>query len=220
MNLVKALARFNRKERYWLIRNALGPSSARLDDAFLYKLKLAIGKEVPPDAWWAMDYHLDWLIGALSLVADEDDDKSVHQVRPNSLNFVTGSQEDMDLVVAFDKVLVLIEAKGESAWSNSQFNSKVARLEAMRNAGLLPESITVFLVVMSPDAPVKLMARPDSPWQTWVCGADGSLRHIPLTMDEKLLKVTRCDEVSAQPDSKGTSWKIVPARGAAKLDEG
>lgn len=218
MNLVDALARFNRKERYWLIRNALGRSSARLDDAFRDQLKLAIGKEeVPTDAWWAMDYHLDWLIGALSLVAD---DKSVHQVRPNSLNFVTGSQEDMDLVVAFDNVLVLIEAKGETAWSNSQFNSKVARLEAVREAGLLPGSVEVFFVVMSPRAPDGLVARPDSPWQAWMCDPNGRPRHIPLKMDEDFLKVTRCDEVSGQPDSKGKSWKIVPARGAAKLDEG
>lgn len=213
MNLVDALTPFNRKERYWLIRNALGPSSARLDDAFRDKLKLVIGQEVPPDAWWAMDYHLDWLIGALSLVAD---DSSMHQVRPNSSNFVTGSQQDMDLVVAFDNVLVLIEAKGETAWCNIQFNKKVARLEAMRNAGLWPESIKVFLVVMSPNAPAKLTARPGSPWQTWVCGGDGSLRHIPLEIDKDLLKVTRCDEVSAKPDSQGKSWRIVPARGVVK----
>ena len=218
MNLVDALARFNRKERYWLIRNALGPSSARLDDAFRDQLKLAIGKEeVPADAWWAMDYHLDWLIGALSLVAD---DRSVHQVRPNSLNFVTGSQEDMDLVVAFDNVLVLIEAKGEMAWSNSQFNSKVARLEAVREAGLLPGSVEVFFVVMSPRAPDGLVARPETPWQARMCDRrNGRPRHIPLKMDGDFLKVTRCDEVSAQPDIKGKSWKIVTARGAAKLDE-
>ena len=216
MNLVDALASFNRKERYWLIRNALGPSSARLDDAFRDQLKLVIDQEVAPDAWWAMDYHLDWLIGALKLVAD---DKSMHQVRPNSSNLVTGSQQDMDLVVAFHNVLVLIEAKGETAWCNEQFKRKVVRLEAMRNAGLWPESIKVFLVLMSPRPPDRLKAGAD-PWQTWMCDGNGRPRHITLEMDEKLLKVTRCDEISAQSDSKGTSWKIVPARGVAKPEEG
>jgi hypothetical protein len=62
MTLVKALEKFNRKERYWLIRSALGESSEKLDSKFC---DLIYGKhsiEVPEDAWWAMDYHLDWLV--------------------------------------------------------------------------------------------------------------------------------------------------------------
>ncbi|WP_088280726.1 hypothetical protein [Ideonella sp. A 288] len=219
MNLVDALSRFNRKERYLLIRNALGPSSARLGEAFRDKLEAAINIEVPCDAWWAMDYHLDWLVGALSLVSNEAD---AHQVRPNTDGMVTGTQEDMDLVVAFGDVLVLVEAKGETSWVNEQFKRKVNRLEGLRRAELLPgpKDLRVFFVVMSPRAPSdRLSPELGNEWESWMCNAEGRPVHVPLEMPGEFWKVTRWDDRLARPAAVDTHWKIVPARGATKLDE-
>ncbi|MDR4308486.1 hypothetical protein IHQ68_17845 [Chelatococcus sambhunathii] len=57
------LARLNRKERYWLLRDALGEGSARLSSNFTAKFD---PKWRPsPDAWWGMDYHFDWMVAAL-----------------------------------------------------------------------------------------------------------------------------------------------------------
>ena len=54
MKLTDALAAFNRKERYWLIRNALGPGAETLGADFRRRLGDAIGLTIPDDAWWAM----------------------------------------------------------------------------------------------------------------------------------------------------------------------
>lgn len=211
MKLVDALARFNRKERYWLIRNALGPTSARLDEAFRDKLKKAIGVDVPVDAWWAMDYHLDWLVGALALV---DDESQLDMVRPNTAKLIMGNQEDMDLVVAFKNVLILVEAKGETAWSNEQYRSKVARLEKIRQSRPLQESnpVAMYFVVMSPGSPNGLMPAEGGQWEPWMCNKDGRPMHVELEMPPSLLKVTRWDEGLAKSAAVDTHWKIVPAR--------
>lgn len=68
-SLVDSLQRLNRKERYWLLRNALGRSGAdlSLSRAFLQRLGQKIERSIPPSAWWAMDYHIDWLFSALVL---------------------------------------------------------------------------------------------------------------------------------------------------------
>jgi hypothetical protein len=74
--LVECLKLFNRKERYWLIRNALGQNSGDLplSDSFRQKLGKEIGTEIPVEAWWALDYHIDWLFGALVLDCAPDID--------------------------------------------------------------------------------------------------------------------------------------------------
>ena len=65
MKIVEALKKFNRKERYWVVRNALGPTSNQLGEGFRADLQRTIGIEIPEDAWWSIDYHIDWLVGAL-----------------------------------------------------------------------------------------------------------------------------------------------------------
>ena len=81
--LQQALEQFNRKERYWLLREALGGgSSQKLSSNFLGKLASALGIGTIDDsnAWWAMDYHIDWLVGALSLF--DASKKKVEQEEP------------------------------------------------------------------------------------------------------------------------------------------
>lgn len=216
MNLTAALARFNRKERYWLIRNALGPSSEWLDAGFRARLAKAIGADLPADAWWAMDYHLDWLVGALTLVSCGE---RGFEPQRNDAGLVKGSQEDMDLVVAFDDTLVLVEAKGDTAWSNAQFGSKIDRLERLRMAGLLPQSIKIFLVLMSPGRPDGLAPPQGKTWQSWMCDAEGRPLHVPLAMPDDFLKVTRWNGEAQAASADGDCWRIVPARGAVKLYE-
>lgn len=209
--LVDALKRFNRKERYWLIRNALGPTSERLDDGFRAELGKQIGMDVPATAWWAMDYHLDWLVGALTLVAHGD---RGFEAQSNGAGLVNGNQEDMDLIVAFNDTLVMIEAKGETAWSNEQFQSKVARLEKLRAAGLLPASIKIFFVLTSPREPKFLVPEQRTTWQAWMCNPAGRPMHVPLHMPDGFFKVTKWDPEWQAASKTGTCWKIVTARSA------
>ncbi len=65
--LVECLKAFNRKERYWLLRNALGAPALELllSGAFRDRLGKLLDTDIPSDAWWAMDYHIDWVFAAL-----------------------------------------------------------------------------------------------------------------------------------------------------------
>ena len=112
-DLITHLRSFNRKERFILLREALGTDTFCLDDAFRERLGNLLGVTVPADAFVAMDYHLDWLQMALFLAATSSPPSSI----PND-DLFKANQEDVDLLVAFDDAatthLVLLEAKMET----------------------------------------------------------------------------------------------------------
>lgn len=214
MQLVEALKKFNRKERYWVIRNALGNRSDQLGEMFRQNLQQTIGIEIPEDSWWAIDYHIDWLVGALALFAD---DAVVAKPQPNGNSLVKGNQEDIDLVVAFGSTLVLIEAKGETSWSNSQLNSKLPRLEAILEAdfqGLYQQQkLSVYFVLMSPKRSKRLLRPGGLPWPSWMAAKDGTPFWMPLQLADgrespSFFKVTRCRK-NGDVSELGQSWKVI-----------
>ena len=66
-DLIEHLRSFNRKERFILLKDALGQHTFSLDASFRERLRAIINVDVPSDAFVAMDYHLDWLQMALFL---------------------------------------------------------------------------------------------------------------------------------------------------------
>ena len=204
--LVQLLRRFNRKERYWLLVDALGPSALHLSDDYRQRLGQILGVLVPADAWWAMDYHFDWLHAALFCLA--------HGVTPEDLGVqcnegkaVKGNQEDMDLIVAFDRTLLLIEAKGAGAWSQAQMESKSQRIAALPQ----PEGLDLRLVLTSPPGAQNIMS---GQWVTVIQksmpGSAGNPLLMPLNGfggGERLLRVARCD-IKGRPDARGDCWGI------------
>ena len=72
IHLIELLESFNRKERYFLIRQAVG--GFKLSDEFRRELGNATGLAIPQDAFAAMDYHLDWLTAALHAYERGNDD--------------------------------------------------------------------------------------------------------------------------------------------------
>lgn len=233
MNLVDALKKFNRKERYWLIRNALGPSSAQLGKNFRHAIGALLGIQIPEDAWWAMDYHLDWLVGALALergskMTDDAPINTVVQVNGMPVALVQGNQEDIDLVVAFGNTLILIEAKGDTSWSNTQLNSKIPRLELiLGETGTAPSSrnhLSVHFILMSPEESGKLKRKPDQPWPVWML-KDGKPMWIPMRMAEAglepaFLRVVRCKDADGLVGKEGSYWKIDHSASKASCAEG
>lgn len=221
MNIVEALRQFNRKERYWLIRNALGPSSGQLGEDFRNAIGALLGIQVPEDAWWAMDYHLDWLVGALALERDggmvgDAQLNLVAHVNNEPVALVQGNQEDVDLVVAFGSTLILIEAKGDTSWSNTQLNSKVARLQLiLGEAGTAPSSLdhlSVYFILMSPKESGQLKRDLGGAWPVWML-KDGKPMWIPMRMAEDglepaFLRVVRCQDKNGLVGKEGSYWKI------------
>ena len=125
--LAETLERFNRKERHWLIRDAVGAVASKLDGSFLQRVEQVVrlrdpGFQIDPAAWWAIDYHLDWLVAALHTL--EHGERSARKPQPNERRLVRGSQQDIDLVIASGRSLVLVEAKGVGSWLNEGLKDK------------------------------------------------------------------------------------------------
>lgn len=207
-DLVNTLKQFNRKERYWLLRNALGKNCEQLDEEFREALSQLVGIKIPTDAWWAMDYHLDWLVGALHLLKG----RALGDPQKNN-SLVTGTQEDMDLVIAFADTLILIEAKADTSWSNSQLNSKVDRLiQIIGGENNLPAGLTLRFVLMSPKRSEQLKRNSGEPWPKWMVDGNNQPLHYPLVMVSggdggQFMKVIRSDEKGA-PNKDGKHWTV------------
>lgn len=216
MRLVDALKKFNRKERYWLIRSVLGDAGKPLGRHFIVRLH-KLGITVPRNAWWAMDYHFDWLAGALHLCQSGGNSDAVQS---NEQGAVKGNQEDVDLIIAFDNTLVLIEAKGDSHWDAEQLESKRRRLVAC--FGDQPErlGIHVFFVFMSTGAPPVVKG-----WPAWALPNQGEPYWLEMPMAEKdqepaFYRVVRCSDAEGTVSEVGKYWKIVPQAARWSRTEG
>ncbi len=193
--LLGHLRSFNRKERFILLTEALGTHV--LGEGFRTRLGKAIGVTVPADAYVAMDYHLDWLQMALYLAGTAQPPARIRNDR-----LVTGNQEDVDLLVAFDGEstthLALVEAKVETGWTNSQLRSKAGRLSRIFDEGRPGAHLaTPHYLLMSPDPPS--VAVGTAGWPDW----------MELTRPPDLRKVTRCDE-GGRPSALGGFLRIDP----------
>ena len=236
--LVKCLAKYNRKERYWLIQNALGEpkKQLKLTKEFRDRLFGVIDIAIPCHAWWATDYHINWLFGALIL--DRYGPLTCELANPCSerkrdgeyLRLIQGNQEDFDLIIAFDRTIILIEAKVVGSWSNKQIDSKRQRLQDWEDLSdkVVPSAykplavsdtqtpLNVFMVLASPNCPKKLSHVNDPEhhkWPSFVTVEDGKPFFLPLrlpTAPEKFLVPQRLSKNSEKTDDDiYDHWKQV-----------
>jgi len=131
-NMLEYLKSFNRKERFHLVGQLTGNTDFKLDPNIFRKLLELLKLETPSYYFSAMDYHLDWIYA--SLVLSFGDSKSP-KIRDKK-DCITGSIEDVDFIISFvDNAgithLIMIEAKGETSFGNSQILSKANRLRAI-----------------------------------------------------------------------------------------
>lgn len=134
----------------------------------------------------------------------------VGTARPNAPGLVTGSQQDIDLLIAWDTTLILVEAKGVGSWSGTGTNEKLERLKGLPS--ILFAGLTAYLVFTSPDD----RGVPKTGWPSWITNA-GTPLHMPMIPPETgmpLLKVQRCEVVGAKitPEAGGTLWRILRAK--------
>ena len=193
-SLIEQLESFNRKERFFLVGAALGNPSFRLAQSFRATLGPVFGIDVPDNAFVAMDYHLDWIHVAILLAGNDAD--SVHSNVPT---VVTGTQEDVDLLVAFKQGaithLLLLEAKAETGWTNKQTLSKSRRLRQIFGAnGLQHSNVAPHFALMSPRPPKRLDT---SEWPNWMTRG-GEPIWFKLSVPPGLRRVTRCDSNGMQ----------------------
>lgn len=209
--LVRLLQQFNRKERYWLLADALGDPFRALDATYRQRLGDVLGFEVPANAWWALDYHFDWLHAALCCAPNYRPELGVE--RANELDAsgrkkIRGTQEDVDFIIAFDRTIILVEAKGVTGWTNGQMESKTQRLIDLSYDS---KQTDIFLVLTSPLNSERLGK---GEWvgnvPSQMMPGDGTFYHLPmrgLGGGSDLLRVERCQEGKAAHN--GEFWRIV-----------
>jgi hypothetical protein len=191
--LISLLESLNRKERFFLVGEALGNRSFRLGKNFRISLENASGVSIPPDAWVAMDYHLDWIAAAIHMTINDKTPSSIWENVKKEI--VRGNQEDVDLIVGFgdssSTTLILIEAKGDTPWSKTQMSSKSKRLgKIFGTTKVKNPTITPILVLTSPDrTPTNL--EPET-WPKWMT-EDGEIRWMQMEMKGRR-RLVRTDE--------------------------
>lgn len=224
LGLPVVLSQFNRKERFFLVTDAVGAgegadtelhgASLPLSQDFRDRLAQALGDdaiEVPAHAWASFDFHLDWLHAAVQWTAGatwpgQSDGFPTRQVE--GVDVVAGNQEDIDLVVSWVDgsgitYLVLVEAKAYSSWSTKQASSKIPRLRAILDVADQVPGLRPFLVLTSPRPPQKFATQD---WPSWAM-VGGEVRHMVLPTPGERVSVTRCTP-EGQPSASGQEWRI------------
>ena len=199
--LARLLASLNRKERHWLLAGVLGNDRPPLSETFVAALGAALeGSGCPPvprTAWWSIDYHLDWIAAALALLrrADDGGGKVGYGKVKNAdagygmtacgkpVQLLRGNQEDADLLICFERRLIVVEAKAGTGWSREQMDGKVKRLWDIKKLGA-PFGVEVHLVLTSPRSTNVHLGSPDccvrKSWKEFL-GPEGRPFHMPMT---------------------------------------
>ena len=203
--LETALELFNRKERFWLLSEAVGVSFV-LHQKFLSKLAKTINLTIPRDPWWAFDYHLDWLCAVL--LAPNYDLNGWRQENQNRC--ITGTHEDCDLIIAFDNTIILLEAKMYGSWSKKQLRSKLGRLKRLPSLkSAQKEEVKLYFILASPGKWEQVTPQEWSAWSPpWAIGEKQEPHWIPLSKPEgQRLMVSLCDQ-NGKPKKDGPWWGI------------
>ncbi len=118
----------------------LGNPDFRMDDKQLDKIYDLINIKIPREYFAAMDYHLDWIYASLYLTQNNPTGRVERNfIEENGIAIdhqISGTQEDVDFLLAFvdhENIthIVMIEAKGDSYFSNGQLDSKNKRFKAI-----------------------------------------------------------------------------------------
>jgi len=198
--LLEILESLNRKERFFLVGAALGNSDFRLGPEYARELSETFGLDVPSNSWVAMDYHLDWISTALHVTHNE----LSHGKPWLNEGIVNGNQEDVDLIVGFEDagttVLLLVEAKAATGWTNSQQQSKADRLSEIFGAGSdRYPGVKPHFALTSPRKPQNLEV---SGWPSWMAPG-GCPTWFELTIPPDRRQVVRCDQAGRRSKDRG-----------------
>lgn len=213
--LIERLEQLNRKERFLLMQAAIGKEQFVLGEEFRKAVGAALKLNIPAGAFFAIDYHLDWLYVAIISCLEEQD------LYPNDIG-INQNQEDIDLLIAFDEGdvthLVLIEAKGVTSWGRGQIASKLRRLlvicEALRRDP--PILVQTHFLLTAPYKSEHLTRNeltaiePGTSLPDWVF-VDGALPWIVLKPQVQWLAPVRWDEDRGK-GKDGKHWKLRPYR--------
>ncbi|WP_421236711.1 hypothetical protein [Aeromonas jandaei] len=213
--LIENLKSFNRKERFYLVGQMLGNPEFRMDEKQLDKISELIGIRISGEYFAAMDYHLDWIYASLFLTQNTKNDANKVFKRNFLENDgvkidyqISGTQEDVDFLLAFvdhenTTHIVMIEAKGDSYFSNAQLNSKNKRFNAIFGDEDTWPNVRPHFLLCSPKEPQKINVEEPA----YFIFKNSRLPWLELDMGEGKNKVTRCDD-EGEPHNNGDYWTV------------
>jgi hypothetical protein len=209
--LLENLKAFNRKERFFVVGWALDNPTFRVGNKFRKQVAKDTGLHIPVEAFCAMDFHMDWILGCLYVTKEE---RATYEMLETGE--VNQNNEDVDLVVAYeagDKThLMLIEAKGVTGWNNAQLRHKAKRLGKIFGTGQVTGRVTDRWPGVEPhwilaSAASKKPEKVDvSDWPAWM-KPGGQLRWLELPLPSGLRKIVRCDK-GGKKNAAGVFWRV------------
>lgn len=210
-SLIDNLKSFNRKERFYLIGQMLGNPEFRMDDNQLDKISNLIGLTIPRKYFAAMDYHLDWIYVSLFLTQEHGGKIFPRNFIDNNKKVdlqISGTQEDVDFLIAFvdhenTTHIVMIEAKGDSYFSNGQLDSKNKRFKAIFGNENTWPNVRPHFLICSPKEPQKINIEDPA----YFIFKNSELLLLKLDMGDGKKKVTRCNK-DDKACNDGKYWKI------------
>ncbi|HEA3201486.1 TPA: hypothetical protein RVS02_003030 [Aeromonas veronii] len=212
VDIISNLRSFNRKERFYLIGQMLGNPEFRMDDNQLDKISNLIGLTIPRKYFAAMDYHLDWIYASLYLTQNNPTGRVERNfIEENEIETdyqISGTQEDVDFLLAFvdeKKIthIVMIEAKGDSYFSNGQLDSKNKRFKAIFGNENTWPNVRPHFIICSPKKPQKIKIEEPA----YFIFKNSKLPWLELDMGNGKNKVTRCVK-NGEPSNNGKHWKV------------
>lgn len=212
IDIISNLRSFNRKERFYLIGQMLGNPEFRMDDNQLDKISNLIGLTIPRKYFAAMDYHLDWIYASLYLTKNNPTGRVERNfIEENEIETdyqISGTQEDVDFLLAFvdeKKIthIVMIEAKGDSYFSNGQLDSKNKRFKAIFGNENTWPNVRPHFIICSPKKPQKIKIEEPA----YFIFKNSKLPWLELDMGNGKNKVTRCVK-NGEPSNNGKHWKV------------
>ena len=209
--LIENLKSFNRKERFYLVGQMLGNPDYRMDKTQLAEISKLIDTTIPSEYFAAMDYHLDWIYASLFLIQEHDKKTFPRNFIDNKQQIdlqISGTQEDVDFLLAFvdhenTTHIVMIEAKGDSYFSNAQLNSKNKRFNAIFGDEDTWPNVRPHFLLCSPKKPQKINVEEPA----YFIFKNSKLPWLKLDMGEGKNKVTRCDD-EGEPYNNGEYWTV------------
>lgn len=204
--MIDNLGKLNRKERFFLIGMVLGNPKFKLDPMFRQRLSTKFNVVIPDTSFVAMDYHFNWIYAAAALTFSSPESGRIYE---NASGAIDGTQEDVDLLVAFEDSsglnhLIMLEAKGVTAFSNNQFVHKINRFKSIfGETGDRWAEIKPYFGLVSPRkskglhyalCPAWLMVDDKIPW-------------FEMSIPSDRLTVLGCDE-KGRPNKERAFWTM------------
>jgi len=212
--IIVALESFNRKERFHLLSNATGDNGFKLCDEFIGRINNRFDIHIPENNLVAMDYHMDWIKAALTIVFESDEYPNGIYPNGRGKGRLNENQEDVDLLIGYcDKGkchLIMLEAKAATGWTNKQLISKANKQQTIFydsevSKVMIYPNVILHFALISPQKPKNLNRK--HKWPPHWLDKEGDINWLGLEMPDNQRRIVKCDE-NGRITEKGNYWQV------------